>query len=199
MKQISLGRATVATSAFAAAMLLSFNWSEPGGVSLSVDHAQARIGRPLTPLSGAGVARRNYRRSVYGTGVVGAGLGAAAIGTAAAVGAATSPYWGGDPYYRGQGYYAGGPYDRQTAWDGTYYHEEPGSEPYHHDNVWGARAAYVAPVAATATNWALMPAYHAHGPWYGYGGWDAYKARNGIVCDPGTTVKAADGLTYLCQ
>jgi hypothetical protein len=41
--------------------------------------AEARIGRPLTPMSYAGVARRTTRRAVYG---------AAAVGTAAAVGAA---------------------------------------------------------------------------------------------------------------
>jgi hypothetical protein len=41
-------------------------WSEQSGVSLSVESAQARIGRPLTPLSVAGVARRHYRRAAYG-------------------------------------------------------------------------------------------------------------------------------------
>jgi len=84
--------------------MFSFSWSEQDGISLSVESAQARVGRPLTPLSGAGVARRQYRRAAYGTGVVGAGVvGAAAIGTAAAV-AATAPYYG------GAGYYGGGPY-----------------------------------------------------------------------------------------
>ena len=35
--------------------------------SLSVDTAQARVGRPLTPMSVAGVARRTaYRSAVYG-------------------------------------------------------------------------------------------------------------------------------------
>jgi len=48
-----------------------------------VSQANAVIGRPLTPLSYAGVARRTTRRAVYG----GAGVGAAALG-AAAVGAA---------------------------------------------------------------------------------------------------------------
>ena len=43
--------------------------------------AEARIGRPLTPMSYAGVARRTTRRAAY----VGA-AGAAAVGTAAAVG-----------------------------------------------------------------------------------------------------------------
>jgi hypothetical protein len=43
--------------------------------------AEARIGRPLTPMSYAGVARRTTRRAVY----VGA-AGAAAVGAAAATG-----------------------------------------------------------------------------------------------------------------
>jgi hypothetical protein len=43
--------------------------------------AEARIGRPLTPMSYAGVARRTTRRAAY----VGA-AGAVAVGTAAAAG-----------------------------------------------------------------------------------------------------------------
>ena len=35
-------------------------------ISLSLDTAEARIGRPLTPLSIAGVNRRAYRRAYYG-------------------------------------------------------------------------------------------------------------------------------------
>jgi hypothetical protein len=82
---------------------LSLHLSTTMSPSLSVDKADARVGRPLTPVSVAGVNRRQNRRAAYGygAGAVGAGLGAAAIGTAAAVGAA--------PYY-GSGYYGGGPY-----------------------------------------------------------------------------------------
>jgi hypothetical protein len=100
-------KTALAASAFTCAALLSFGWSEQGGISLSIESAQARVGRPLTPVSVAGVARRQTRRAVYGAGVVGAG--AAAVGTAGAV-AATSPNWGwgGNPYRTG--YYAGGPY-----------------------------------------------------------------------------------------
>ena len=102
MKNVT--KTSLAVSAFTLAAMFSFGWSEQDGISLSVESAQARVGRPLTPLSGAGVARRQYRRAAYGTGVVGAGVvGAAAIGTAAAV-AATAPYYG------GAGYYGGGPY-----------------------------------------------------------------------------------------
>jgi hypothetical protein len=55
---------------------------------LSLDSAEARIGRPLTPLSVAGVNRRAHRRAYYGgrygTGVgVGVGVGVAAGAVAA--------------------------------------------------------------------------------------------------------------------
>src|ERR1700739_3276645 len=106
MKQMSLTTGVIAASTFACAALLSFGWSEQRGVSLSVESAQARVGRPLTPVSAAGVARRHTRRAVC-TGPVGAGAAAAgtaaAIGTAAAVGATS-------PYYTGAGYYSVGPY-----------------------------------------------------------------------------------------
>src|ERR1700676_1962282 len=98
MKQMSLTTVAIAASTFGCAALLSFGWSEQRGVSLSVEKAEARAGRPLTPVSVAGVARRQNRRAVYGAGVVGAGAAAvgtaAAIGTAAAVGA-PPPNWGG--------------------------------------------------------------------------------------------------------
>src|SRR6185437_4467162 len=91
---------------FACATILSVGWSEQGGVSLSVESAQARVGRPLTPVSVAGVARRQTRRAVYGYGVA----GAAAVGAAATV--AAGSYYGSPGYYGGPyqtGYY-GGPY-----------------------------------------------------------------------------------------
>jgi hypothetical protein len=122
-------KTALAASAFTCAALFSFGWSEQGGISLSIESAQARVGRPLTPVSVAGVARRQNRRAAYSAGwqdsqpywgarsYVGgpAVAGAAAVGTAAAIGtagavAATSPWgWGGSPYQTGAGYYAGGP------------------------------------------------------------------------------------------
>src|ERR1700736_3981842 len=129
MKQMSLTTVAIAASTFACAALLSFGWSEQRGVSLSVENAQARVGRPLTPVSAAGVARRHPRRAVYGAGAVGAGAAAvgtaAAIGTAAAVGATS-------PYYTGAGYYAGSPY-----YGGGF-----GGGPYYGGPVRGASAAY---------------------------------------------------------
>ena len=120
MKQMGLKTVVIGASTFACAALLSFGWSEQRGIALSVESAQARVGRPLSPVSVAGVARRQTRRAVYGAGAV--GVGAAAVGTAAAV-AATSPNWGwGGGPYTGAGYNAGGRYYR--------------------GGVWGARAAY---------------------------------------------------------
>src|SRR6516164_8599116 len=58
-----------------------------------VPKAHAVIGRPATPMSYAGVARRTTRREAYGTGAYGGyrgyGYGAGAVG-AAAVGAAAA-------------------------------------------------------------------------------------------------------------
>jgi hypothetical protein len=102
MKQMSLRTFAIATSAFACATLLSFSWSEQRGVSLSVESAQARVGRPLTPVSGAGVARRQNRRAAYRYDLVGAGVAAG--------------YYGGYPggYYGSYGY-PGGYYGAYSA------------------------------------------------------------------------------------
>jgi hypothetical protein len=48
-----------------------------GTASVSIDKAEARIGRPLTPMSVAGVNRRVHRRAYYGAAAV---AGAAAAG-----------------------------------------------------------------------------------------------------------------------
>src|ERR1700754_5163410 len=88
-----LEETVLAASAFACAALFSFGWIEQGGISLSVESAQARVGRPLTPVSVAGVSRRHNRRAAYYTaGAIGAG--AVVAGTAGAVAAATAPNYG---------------------------------------------------------------------------------------------------------
>ena len=70
-KQIRLA---VASLAGGAALLWSGDGSLPSGSFIS--QAEARVGRPATPMSYAGVARRTTRRSVaYGS------RGAAAAGT----------------------------------------------------------------------------------------------------------------------
>ena len=81
MKKLSL-LGILAGAALLTATPLSLQWSQKT-VALSVDSADARIGRPLTPLSVAGVHRRAYRRAyrsaVYG-GVAGYGLGSYSYG-----------------------------------------------------------------------------------------------------------------------
>ena len=44
-------------------------------LSLSVDTADARLGRPLTPMSVAGVNRRWHRRALYGAAAGAVGYG----------------------------------------------------------------------------------------------------------------------------
>jgi hypothetical protein len=137
MKRMSPGKIAIATTTFACATLLSFGWSEQRGVSLSIESAQARVGRPFTPVSVAGVARRQYRRGAYGygAGVVGAGLAAGAIGTAAV--AATSP-WG----YGYRSAYGSGPVAAASYYGGSggYYATSPwGEYPCQPGHIYGCR------------------------------------------------------------
>jgi hypothetical protein len=98
-KEDSMSRLTIAIPAIAgiAALLcatpFSIDWSHKSGVSLSLNSAQARIGRPLTPGSVAGVNRRVHRRAYYG-----AAVGAAAVGAAAAGAYYARPACGYYPY-----------------------------------------------------------------------------------------------------
>src|SRR3712207_2267303 len=70
-----LARAALALVAGGAAPLWSGGGSDPSSAFIS--QAEARVGRPATPMSYAGVARRTTRRSV----AYGAAAGAAAAGT----------------------------------------------------------------------------------------------------------------------
>ena len=63
---------TIVGAALLAAAPFSLQWSQKT-VTLSLDSADARIGRPLTPMSVAGVHRRAYRRAVYGAAAYGVG------------------------------------------------------------------------------------------------------------------------------
>jgi hypothetical protein len=102
MKQPSFGKAALAVSVFTCATMLSFDWSEPMGVSLSIERAQAQMDDPYTP----GVARRQARRTAAGVAAVGAGAIAAGA-TAAYYGSGGGPY----AYYSdgGSAAYYGGP------------------------------------------------------------------------------------------
>jgi hypothetical protein len=61
---------------FVAAFSLDGTWTASGPQTSS---AEARVGRPLTPMSYAGVARRTTRRAVYGTAAAAAAAGAYAV------------------------------------------------------------------------------------------------------------------------
>ncbi len=72
MKKITLIAATLVGAAVLCAAPISLHQSQDKGLTLSIDKARARIGRPLTPGSIAGVhrrvERRSYRRGNYGYG-----------------------------------------------------------------------------------------------------------------------------------
>ena len=104
MSKTSLGKAALAVSVFTCASMLSFDWSEPKGASLSIDRAQAQMSDPYTP----GVARRQERRQERR-----ALAGAAAVGAGVVAAGATAAYYGGSGPYAGPGsgsyaYYGGG-------------------------------------------------------------------------------------------
>ena len=116
-------RFALAAAAGIACLFINDNTSSTQRSSL-ISQADARIGRPGTPLSVAGVARRHYRRAAVGAGVVGAGLAAGAYyggyGTSGYYGAyAAGGYPGG--YYGGyanRSYVTGRPtlIPRRYAW-----------------------------------------------------------------------------------
>jgi len=87
------GKIAITSTAFMLAMLLSVDMSGQRGISLSVESAQARVGRPLTPVSVAGVARRQHRRAAYGYSGAYAARAAAACVVGAAMVAASAPPW----------------------------------------------------------------------------------------------------------
>src|SRR6516162_5897048 len=125
---------TVGASALFACILcatpFSLRFSPEGNLSLSTDTASAVIGRPLTPMSVAGVhrraERRAYRRGYYG------------------YGAYNNPYRYGygtyQPYsYSGYGYRTYQPY----SYSGYGYAYQPwfgtGSSAYPYQTPWWAR------------------------------------------------------------
>jgi hypothetical protein len=77
MKRVGVTRALLVAGALMCGFG-SLEWSQDRVPALSVPGAEARVGRPATPASVAGVARRQTRRAVVG----GAAVGAAAAGTA---------------------------------------------------------------------------------------------------------------------
>lgn len=78
MKSIRTKRMLLVVAVLGFGMFGSIDLSSGDGPALSIQSAEARVGRPATPASVAGVARRTTRRAVVG----GAAVGAAAAGTA---------------------------------------------------------------------------------------------------------------------
>ena len=76
MKRFGVMRMLIVAAAFVCGFG-SFELAQDS-FGLSIQSAEARVGRPATPVSVAGVARRQTRRAVVG----GAAVGAAAVGTA---------------------------------------------------------------------------------------------------------------------
>jgi hypothetical protein len=64
MKKLAIIGATLIGSTMLCAVPFSLHVSQEAVVSVAVDTAEARIGRPATPGSVAGVARRTTRRAV---------------------------------------------------------------------------------------------------------------------------------------
>jgi hypothetical protein len=66
-------RKLIILPAAVAAFAVALSWNGSSGLGSGVfSEAQARVGRPLTPMSYAGVARRTTRRAVVGAAAVGA-------------------------------------------------------------------------------------------------------------------------------
>src|ERR1700722_16106288 len=89
MKKFSVVGATLVVGAMLSAAPMSVHLSPAKTLSVSLDRADARIGRPLTPGSVAGVHRRVHRRAY---------VGAAAVGAAAAGAYHAHPACGYYPY-----------------------------------------------------------------------------------------------------
>src|SRR5256885_907451 len=103
MSKTSLGKVALAVSVFACTTMLSVDWSDQKGASLSIERAQAQMGDPSTDPSTPRTTRRQARRAAAGAAAVGAG--------AVAAGATASAYYGGGgphPSYRGPHTYSRG-------------------------------------------------------------------------------------------
>lgn len=64
MKKLAIIGATLIGSTMLCAVPFSLQFSPEAVVSVTLDKAEARVGRPATPGSVAGVARRTTRRAV---------------------------------------------------------------------------------------------------------------------------------------
>jgi hypothetical protein len=169
MKKLSM-LGVVVGGAFLCAAPISLDWS-PAKLGLSVETAQARIGRPLTPFSVAGVNRRMNRRAYYG------GYGGY-YGQAYA----QQPYY--EQVYAQQPYdeqaYAQQPYYEQVYAQQPYYEQVNGQQPYneqayaqqpYYEQVYAQQPYYVGQAYASSYRplYNYAPAYGGYVPGYRYG------------------------------
>jgi hypothetical protein len=114
-------------AALLAAAPFSLHWSHEKNVALSLDRADARVGRPATALSVAGVHRRAYRRAYRG----------AAYGAAAAYGVGS--------YYGASGYpgYSYGSYSNPGYNYGSSSYGYPGYGGYYRPGYRAARGVAI--------------------------------------------------------
>jgi hypothetical protein len=129
MTKLSLLAVSVGAALIGAAVPASFHWSPANVTLFSLDTAEAKVGRPLTPVSVAGANRRANRRAYR------AGAGVAAAGAVAAGAAAAGAYYA-DPYAEP----APAPYAEPAP---APYYAEPAPAPYY-----GPGPAVVVPAPA---------------------------------------------------
>jgi hypothetical protein len=139
---------TIVGAALLTAAPFSLQWSQKA-VTLSLDSADARIGRPLTPFSVAGVHRRAYRRAVYGAAAYGVGSYYGASG----YGSYGYPAYGYGSYASGYGYGHRSLYASAAGYPG-YGSYASGYSGYGYRSLYATAAGY---------------------PGYGYGGWAARR------------------------
>jgi hypothetical protein len=171
-RTLKVSRFALAAFAGTCCLLINDNMSSTKQSSL-ISQSDARVGRPGTPGSVAGVARRTDRRATRRGAVGAAGVGAAAVGAAAvgaaavgaaAVGAASdygSGGYYGSGYYGGPGYYGayGSPYGSYAGSYGAY---GSGSGAY-------AAPASTAPASAAPAATSAYAASGSDSPNYGPG------------------------------
>jgi hypothetical protein len=118
MKKLSM-LGIISGAALLTAVPFSLQWSQ-NNVTLSFDSAEARVGRPLTATSVAGVSRRvhrrTYRRAAVSAGAAGLGYGYSGYGYPASSYSYSYPASGYGGY--GYGYPAYGGVNRPARYGG---------------------------------------------------------------------------------
>ena len=153
MKRLTAVSTVMIGAAILCAAPFSLQWSQKT-VTLSLDSAEARLGRPLTPLSVAGVHRRAYRRAIYGT--------AAAYGVGSYYGAAGHPGYN----YGSYGYPAYGYGSYGSGYSGYGYGSYASGYPGYGYGSYASRYP----------GYGYRSLYASAGyPGYGYGGWAARR------------------------